>query len=320
MEHMADSSSMNIEKEKSLFDTKSLLTMLLISLGYLALSWALIGYKSDQLLLVAIWNITYFASHVTRKLITGFSIFIVYWVIFDYMKAFPNYNYNPVSIGSLYNIEKSIFGFMHDGKIITPNEYWIIHQNTFLDILSGVFYLSWVPVPMGFAIYLFFKKRSQFIYFCFTFLFINLLGFVVYYIYPAAPPWYIHQYGFDFIATTPGNTAGLGRFDAYFNVAVFKSIYEKSSNVFAAMPSLHSSYPVLVLYYGLKNKLGKINILFATLMIGIWFSAVYTTHHYLVDVVAGFICAIVGISFFNFLKSKNKLVYSLNNHLIKLTA
>jgi membrane-associated phospholipid phosphatase len=157
---------------------------------------------------------------------------------------------------------------------------------------------------MGFAVYLFFTKRRQFLLFLFTFVLVNFLGFIVYYTFPAAPPWYIQYHGFTFHKLTPGNTAGLAKFDAYFNVSIFKSIYAKGSNVFAAMPSLHSSYPIIVLYYGLKNKLGKANIFFGAVMIGIWFSAVYLSHHYIVDVLAGILCAIIGISLFNFSVSK----------------
>jgi len=65
------------------------------------------------------------------------------------------------------------------------------------------------------------------------------------------------------------------------------------------MPSLHSSYPVIVLYYSLKNKLGKANIFFVIVMVGIWFSAVYLSHHYIVDVLAGILCAFIGILSFD---------------------
>jgi hypothetical protein len=61
------------------------------------------------------------------------------------------------------------------------------------------------------------------------------------------------------------------------------------------MPSLHSSYPVIVLFYGLKSKLGAVNIFFFIVMIGIWFAAVYTSHHYVLDVLAGITCAVIGI-------------------------
>jgi hypothetical protein len=224
------------------------------------------------------------------------------------MKAFPNYNYNTVHIAGLYNLEKKLFGIHFHGKLLTPNEYWRANGNTFLDIMGGVFYLCWIPVPLAFAAYLFFRDRKQFLYFSLTFLLVNFIGFFIYYLYPAAPPWYVEYHGFVFHAGTPGNTAGLVKFDNYFHAGIFKSIYAKGSNVFAAMPSLHSSYPVIVLYYGLKNRLGLINIFFIIVMLGIWFTAVYASHHYILDVLAGITCAASGITLFNILIKKVKFV------------
>jgi len=261
-------------------------------------SFFLIGFKTDQLVLAGIFNIFYFASTVSRKFILGFSIFIVYWIIFDYMKAFPNYQFGQVHIQDLYNAEKSIFGMSGGGSSITPNEYWLLHHNSFLDVLTGFFYLCWIPVPLAFAAYLFFKDKNLFLHFSLTFVLVNMIGFIIYYIYPAAPPWYFQLHGNDFIAATAGNTAGLARFDHFFGITVFQNLYSKSSNVFAAMPSLHSSYPLIVLYFGLKRREGIVMItFFVTVMIGIWFAAVYTSHHYLLDVIAGVLCAIVGIVF-----------------------
>ncbi|WP_245704501.1 phosphatase PAP2 family protein [Daejeonella rubra] len=217
------------------------------------------------------------------------------------MKAFPNYWFNEVHIESLYQIEKSWFGINFQGMVITPNEYWLLHTNSFLDVCSGLFYIMWIPVPLALATFLFFRNRQQFQYFSLTFVLVNFIGFAIYYAYPAAPPWYVKEYGFNFFANTKGNSAGLSRFDLFFDFSLFQSIYSKGSNVFAAMPSLHSSYPVTVLYYGLKNHLGKINIFFAIVMVGIWFAAIYTSHHYMLDVLAGIITAIVGISVFNLL-------------------
>lgn len=283
------------------FTKKDILTTGIISVAYLLLSYVLIGYKSEQLVLIGIFNTFYYISPATRKFILGFSVFIVYWIIFDYMKAFPNYLFNTVHIESLYQAEKNLFGIHSGGTIVTPNEYWLQHTNTFLDVLTGFFYLCWVPVPLLFAGYLFFRNREQFFYFSLTFLLTNIIGFIVYYCYPAAPPWYVQQYGFSFQSLTAGNVAGLERFDDYFGVTIFKSLYEKGSNVFAAMPSLHSSYPLLVLYYGIKNKMGWVNIVFAFIAIGIWFAAVYTSHHYVLDVIAGIVCAFLGIVVFSLL-------------------
>ncbi|MES2328073.1 MAG: phosphatase PAP2 family protein [Bacteroidota bacterium] len=298
----------SLQKSNSLFAPKTVLMITAITVGYLLLSWLLVGFKVDQVELAAFFNLCYFSSRITRKFITGFSIFIIFWIIFDYMKAFPNYLYNTVHIESLYNAEKKLFGITNEGVLLTPNEYWLAHHFTSLDAITGIFYFSWVPVPLAFAAYLFFKKREAFLHFALCFFMVNLLGFVIYYVYPAAPPWYVQEHGFEFLPLTPGNTGGLARFDAFFNTNVFHSIYAKSSNVFAAMPSLHASYPVIVLFYSIRNKLGKASIMFAFLMVGIWFSAVYNSHHYVLDVLAGICCAIAGIGLFQWLVTNNRTV------------
>lgn len=279
--------------------SKNIIAAAVVSIAYLLFSNMLVGFKPDQLFLVVLFNLLYFAAPASRKFILGFSIFIVYWIIFDYMKAFPNYRFNEVHIADLHETERSFFGIATEGKNITPNEFWIIHQNSFLDVISGIFYLCWIPVPLAFAAYLFFTNKNLFLQFSLTFVLVNLIGFVIYYTYPAAPPWYMQQHGTGFIPGTPGNTAGLIRFDQFFNADIFKGLYAKGSNVFAAMPSLHSSYPLIVFYYGLKKRVGVIaSVLFATVMVGIWFAAVYTSHHYVLDVLAGIICAIIGIVLF----------------------
>jgi membrane-associated phospholipid phosphatase len=290
---------MNNSNAASLYTSKSIAVAIFISIVYLALSLLLIGFKTDQLFLVFIFNTSYFFSAQSRKFIIGFSIFICYWIIFDFMKAFPNYQFTRVHIADLYNAEKSVFGIALNGEIVTPNEYWLNKPSVFLVMLSGIFYLCWIPVPLAFACYLFLKDKKLFLHFSLTFVLINLIGFIIYYTYPAAPPWYFQQHGSIFIKGTPGNTAGLIKFDQYTGVPIFKSIYAKSSNVFAAMPSLHAAYPLVVLYYAFKKNVSTLfKIALSIVALGIWFAAVYTSHHYLLDVIAGIICTIIGIVIF----------------------
>lgn len=297
-----------LHRHTPFFALRQVIIVAAIAAGYLLLSAFLIGFKMEQVWLTMLFVVCYFSSRITRKFITGFAIFMVFWIIFDYMKAFPNYRYNTVHIAGLYLAEKSLFGIHSAGGVITPNEYWLAHHSTALDALTGIFYLCWVPVPLVFAGFLFFRNRLAFLHFSLTFLLVNLIGFTIYYIYPAAPPWYVQQHGFNFIASTPGSTGGLERFDALFNTSTFHSLYAKSSNVFAAMPSLHASYPLVVLYYGIKNRLGWINIFFAIVMSGIWFAAVYNSHHYVLDVLAGITCGSTGIVLFRWLARNNKIV------------
>jgi len=145
------------------------------------------------------------------------------------------------------------------------------------------------------------KKRDIYLRFALVFLFTNLLGFVCYYIYPAAPPWYAMEYGFDPVVTTPGNMAGLSRFDHLINYPLFASLYGRNSNVFAAFPSLHSSYLLITLFYSIKGKSpALITGIIALFMVGIWGTAVYTAHHYVLDVLAGIVLAFAGIFLFEY--------------------
>src|SRR5690606_28385885 len=103
-----------------------------------------------------------------------------------------------------------------------------------------------------------------------------------------------------------GNTAGLSRFDEYFNIELFAGIYAKSSNVFAAMPSMHSAFMLIVLYYGIKSGFKYYNLLFGAIMAGIWFTAVYSGHHYVLDVLAGILTAIISITGFQLIAQKTR--------------
>ena len=256
-----------------------------------------------------------------------FALFMLPWALFgicyDAMRLYPNYRVNPIDVRGLYDLEKSLFGItvgtqcelaayaeackgsaqaiLAAGKVI-PSEFFALHHAPFMDILAGLFYLCWVPVPMGFSIYLFAKGgkcRKYGSRLAWAFLTVNLIGFVIYYVHPASPPWYAMHYGFTPVLGTPGNVGGLGRFDALLGLPVFHSIYGQNANVFAAIPSLHAAYMLVALFYAMKSGRSRLTCaLFAVIMLGIWFTAVYAGHHYCIDVLLGILTGVVGITVF----------------------
>jgi membrane-associated phospholipid phosphatase len=196
----------------------------------------------------------------------------------------------------LYDFEALLFGITSDRGILTPNEYLNLNQTVFLDLLSGMFYINWMPVPILFGIYLFFNDRWFLLNFNATFCVVNTIGFLIYYVFPAAPPWYFELYGDVENFQTASNAAGLLRFDEFFGINLFQDIYTKGSNVFAALPSMHSAYPLIVLFYSYKLlKHHWFTWLMVLFSFGTWFAAVYSSHHYILDVILGVICAIIGI-------------------------
>lgn len=274
---------------------------LLISLAILAL-WlfvtvAFVGFRSEHILLCAAFLLLFIPCQGSRKLVVALLPFFIFGISYDWMNLLPNYEVNPVDVEGLYTTEKRLFGItVAEGAVLTPNEYFALHHCSAMDFMSGIFYLCWVPLPIIFGIWLYFKgERRAYLHFAIVFLLVNLIGFAFYYIHPAAPPWYVAMHGMEAIPGTPGEVAGLGRFDEMTGLNIFHLLYSRNANVFAALPSLHSAYTLVALIYAIRFKAPRLwIILLAVVTLGIWLTAVYSSHHYIIDVMCGIICALVG--------------------------
>lgn len=274
--------------------------LVVITLAFLLLTATCIGLRTEHFLMTSLFLVLFFAGKTTRKLAVALLPFVVFAVSYDWMRVYPNYQVNPIDVQGLYEAEKSLFGISVNGDTLIPCEYFAIHHWPVADFFAGVFYLCWVPVPIAFGLWLYLKgDRQMYLRFAMVFLLVNLIGFAGYYIHPAAPPWYAMNYGFEAMLDTPGNVAGLGRFDELLGCTIFDSIYGRNANVFAAVPSLHAAYMVVALAYAIMNRCkGWLIALFAFIMVGIWCTAVYSGHHYLIDVLLGIFCALLGIFVF----------------------
>lgn len=270
---------------------------------WLAVTILFIGFRPEHIVLALLIAGLYFSCPSTRKLTVAILPFIIFGISYDWMNLLPNYEVNPVDVKGLYDTEKSLFGVtVADGMRLTLNEYFAIHKSTFMDFMAGVFYLCWVPLPIFYGLWLYFTgKRKPYLHFALVFLLVNLIGFGLYYVHPAAPPWYVALHGFEAVPGTPGDVAGLGAFDEMTGLGIFNGLYARNSNVFAAMPSLHSAYTFVAFIYTIraKSSLGW-KILMGVVTVGIWFTAIYTSHHYLLDVLGGISCALAGFIIFEY--------------------
>lgn len=277
--------------------------MLLCLAVWLAVTALCIGFRPEHPVMAALIATLFFASGPTRRIIVALIPFALFGISYDWMNILPNYKVNPVDIAGLYNTEKSLFGItVAEAMTLTPNEFFALHNGPWMDFLAGFFYLCWVPVPILFGLWLYFDgQKSEYLHFAIVFLLVNLLGFALYYVHPAAPPWYVASHGFDFIEGTPGETAGLGRFDAMTGLGIFNGLYARNANVFAAMPSLHSAYMLIAFIYSLRARCPLwMRIACGVICAGIWFTAVYTSHHYILDVLGGIATTLAGYLIFEY--------------------
>lgn len=269
---------------------------------WLGVTAAFIGIRPEHIFLAIAMAAMFFATPASRRLVVALIPFALFGISYDWMNLLPNYMVNSVDIEQLYLTEKSLFGIPFAGSVLTPNEWCAMHTCTAADILAGILYLCWVPLPIAFGLWLYFTgRRGQYLHFALVFLLVNLIGFTFYYIHPAAPPWYVAMHGFEFIPGTHGEVAGLGAFDTLTSSSIFQTLYGRNSNVFAAMPSLHSAYTLVALIYAVRYRVGAVvTAILAIVTAGIWATAVYTSHHYILDVLGGIACAFAGYLLFEF--------------------
>lgn len=265
----------------------------IFALIYTVLMAGFVGWRSDHTFMLALVLFMVLAHKASYDIVITLSAFIIFWVIYDSLRLFPNYLFQTVHVLDLYQAELSLFGVVDGGKKVILCEYFIPRVSNALSLFAGFSYILWMPIPLAYSVFLYFKDKKRIFDYTYGFLLTCFIGFVVYYIYPAAPPWYYLTYGDSTNFRIPGSEGLLSDFDRILGVDIFKGIYAKGGNVFCAVPSLHSAYPVITLYTAVKRKNHIMTAFFSIWALGTWFAAVYSQHHYVIDVLLGILCAII---------------------------
>ncbi len=267
-----------------------------LSLLYLLWFGFVVGMDSMAVGFYILALILYFSSGYTRQLGIAFMPLFIYLICYSSLKILHDYNPFTILNKVLYDWELKLFGIESEGTKITLCEYANQHIHPALDVISGSFYITWAPFPILFGLYAFIKKRRKLVFdFWICFLIANILGFIIYIVLPAAPPWYYLQYGEQLLTNAPGEAAGLARFDAMVGIPIYHNMYSQGTNTFGALPSMHAAFPLILSFYSLRYGNKLLSGLFIISLISIWFAAIYTNHHYLIDVLMGIGCGIIGI-------------------------
>jgi membrane-associated phospholipid phosphatase len=267
----------------------------LLGLGYVAAVALLGGLRADHVL-IGLLGLLDLYNEKTRSFLRHFFPFILTGVAFDSMRYFYWQGIaGRVHVAEPYLNERAWFGI--GGQ--TPNEWLAAHPSPILDLLCGLAYLIYVGEYLLFAFVLFFRRRFDLLdLMARAFLLVNLLGFATYFLYPAAPPWYVNAFGLG-----PARmhiqpfAAGANRFDQILGTHLFDQMYGRGVDVYGAYPSLHVSYPLIAAWACFRaRELRWARPLAAGFFLLMCFSAVYLQHHYVTDVVLGVVYAVVTLA------------------------
>lgn len=217
-----------------------------------------------------------------------------YWYTetFDINRVLPNYDF------LFARLEQSIFGFQ---PAISFSEKFNQH------LVSEIFnlaYFSYYPLIIGTCLYFFFTNRKYFEYFFFSILFSFLCFYLIFILFPTAGP----QYYFPAIGIENVNAGHFPELGHYFNhnqslqqsannSGFFFHLVESSQQVgerpTAAFPSSHVGIATLIMIMIYKNRRKLLFILLMPLILALVGATVYIQAHYLIDVIAGFVFAII---------------------------
>ena len=164
---------------------------------------------------------------------------------------------------------------------------------TWYDAVAAVVYAThFVSIPLVTAL-AWFRLRDRFREWLVAVLVMSLTGVGIYLAYPTSPPWLASQdgviSGVDRISDSGWGFLGLDV------VGDLTQMGQGASNPVAAMPSLHAGAALLVALFLWRTVGSAARVALGAYAVAMALTLVYTGEHYVVDVAAGWVVAVVAI-------------------------
>ncbi|KAH8105288.1 PAP2-domain-containing protein [Cristinia sonorae] len=205
------------------------------------------------------------------------------WIITFFSSRFIPVEWRPnVSVVLLPTLESVLYG-ANISDILTR------YTHPFLDILAWLPYgVGHFVIPFVVAAFLWLFRPKQALHqWARIFGWLNLIGVFVQILLPCAPPWYEVIYGLaPATYAVRGSAAGLARIDALFHGSGYETTFSGAPVVFGAFPSLHSACATLEGLF-LSHFFPQCAKYVWIYVLILYWSTMYLTHHYLIDVVGG---------------------------------
>ncbi len=162
----------------------------------------------------------------------------------------------------------------------------ILDYGALTQLFNAIYFWMDFPLIVGIGLWMyFFGHRHQYTVARDALLASGALALVVYYVYPVAPPRLLPP-EFGFVDTL----------SEYNNLAYQAQSTEFFVNPYAAVPSLHYGWAVLVggvLFWTTKNPLVRALAVF--LPVAQFAAILFTANHYIIDAMAGVVVALMGL-------------------------
>ena len=232
------------------------------------------------------------------RFLIDWSPFILFWIAYDMMRGVADSMRSYVFVAEPYNIEKLLFGWLTGSTVpaFYLQKMQAMHEGELIKVITdvgatGIYVFHFLsPLLLGWFFWHTLKERRNFYFFVCTLTVLNILALLTFMLLPSAPPWYVYKHGFAQPSSELLDSAGaLVNFDKLMGAHYLRSFWNTfNANRFAAIPSLHGAYPIVIALF-IWLRFGGYSWIAGIYPLGAWFSAVYLNHHYLLDLFAGII-------------------------------
>jgi membrane-associated phospholipid phosphatase len=191
----------------------------------------------------------------------------------------------------ILHAEKWLFGGVNPPLWLQQHLYNPDHVYWYDALITLVYTTHFLATPILAAI-LWLRDRALWLRYISRVVVLAVAGLITYCLFPEAPPW---------LAARDGLTEPIARLSArgwiWLHAGNLNSVLARAqddgSNPVAAMPSLHTAFAVLVaLMIGARLR-SRWRYLLALYPVAMGFTLVYTGEHYVLDLIAGVVYALV---------------------------
>lgn len=270
--------------------------------AYIALCFATGTLKLHHWFLLIAVPAAALAQERGRKFFRDFWPLFAFWLVYDRLRLIQPFLLDRVSVRWPYELERWAFGWIAGGDLPAhAGREWLgAHLHTFAGssfsfALQFIYFSHLFVLPM--MLYYFWHRghsrpgdRLLFINHIRSFTALHFTGMFVYVVLPVAPPWWVSLHHFarpttELIAQTKMTEAMDG--------AMVQGVIQSAAVWFAAVPSLHGAYPVLMLLLALKIRNRFVTSALILYTAAMFASTVLLNQHYIIDLVAGALLAFV---------------------------
>jgi hypothetical protein len=275
------------------------------------IAWALavgfflvmIGFPSSRAQIFVIVGLGLIASGTTSRSGSGWKRVLIDWfpfyillTLYDMLRGSADNWLMPHAIPQI-RIDEWLFGgtaptvtLQH--ALYTPG---VAHP---WDYAAFAVYMTHFIVPFAIAGFLWKYAHERFRRFATLFVLLTFAALVTYALYPAVPPWLASQNGF-----LKPTSKIIDEMWAHVRLGNGSSVFSGTGHFadpVAAVPSLHSAYPMLLVLFFWKS-VGRWRWLLALYPVAMGFTLVYTAEHFVIDILLGWLYAVLVFIFGNWL-------------------